>query len=277
MGDHVGGGKLTETLSGSTLQQVVDGSTDHNALAAGVDGEATNVNTVAARNVLDKGSLTNDLDELLTGVAVLVDVADVAGGHLLVQGNADGVGDTLEPDCDVGDERNAGAQLGADLTLVDVVSQAVGDEVVGEEVDVVLGAGLGAGTGVAGDTEGGRLASKEGDKRSNTNLGGSGVAAGVGNAGGTGDLRAVDQLGQTVGPLGVEAVVGAQVNDDVALGGTLVDGVNERLADTVGQSHDPAVDVAVGGHLADIIGAEVLVDDLALVVTLELLASELTR
>jgi hypothetical protein len=49
---------------------------------------------VTASDVLDEGSLASDLDELLTSVAVLVDVTNVAGGHLLVQGDADGVLET---------------------------------------------------------------------------------------------------------------------------------------------------------------------------------------
>jgi hypothetical protein len=56
-----------------------------------VHGETTNLNAVTASNVLDEGSLASNLDELLTSVAVLVEVANVAGGHLLVQGDADGV------------------------------------------------------------------------------------------------------------------------------------------------------------------------------------------
>lgn len=264
-------------MGGSTLEQVINGSTDNDTLAAGVDGKTTNLDTVTASNILNQGSFTGDLDELLAGIAFLVEVADIARGHLLLQGNADAVGDTLEPNRDVGNESNAGAQLRADLPLVDVVCQAVGNDVVGEELDVVLGARLGASTRVAGHTEGGGLAAQEGNKRSNTKLGSGGIAARVGDAGGTSDLRSVDQLRQTVGPLVVEAVVSAEVDDDVALLGALVDGIDERLADTVGESHDPAVNVTVLGHLADVFGAEVLVDDLALVVTLELLASQLTR
>lgn len=175
----------------------------------------------------------------------------------------------------MGDKGNGGTQLSANLALVDVISQAVGDEVVGQELHVVLGARLGASTRVSRDTEAGGLAAKEGNEGSNSKLGSGGVASRVGNAGGTGNLGALNQLGKTVGPLGVEAVVGAEVNDDVALLGALVDGIDKGLADAVGQSHDPAVDVAVGGHLADIVGAEVLVGDVALLVALELLASQL--
>lgn len=82
---------LTQALGCGTLQQVVDGCADNDALAAGVDGKSTDLDTVAAGNVFDKRSLAHDLDELLTSVAILVEVADIAGGHLLLQRNADRV------------------------------------------------------------------------------------------------------------------------------------------------------------------------------------------
>lgn len=85
------GGEHTKTLRGSTLQEVVDGGTDNNTLAAGVDGEATNFHAMAAGNVLDQRSLANDLNQFLAGVAVLINVSNVTRGHLLGQGDADGV------------------------------------------------------------------------------------------------------------------------------------------------------------------------------------------
>lgn len=85
---------LTQALSSGTLEEVVNGGADDNALAARVHGETTNLNTVTTSNVLNEGSLASDLDELLTSVAVLVDVANITRGHLLVQGDADGVLET---------------------------------------------------------------------------------------------------------------------------------------------------------------------------------------
>lgn len=85
------GWKRTEALGGSTLQQVVNGSADNDPLAAGVHGKAANLHTVTASNVLDQRSLAHDLDELLTGVTVLVEVADITRGHLLGERDADGV------------------------------------------------------------------------------------------------------------------------------------------------------------------------------------------
>lgn len=50
---------------------------------------------------------------------------------------------TLEPNGNVRNESNAGVKLGADLALVDMVSQAVRDDVVGQELNVVLRARFG--------------------------------------------------------------------------------------------------------------------------------------
>lgn len=289
---------LTQALGGGTLEQVVNGSTHDDPLAAGVDSEATNLNAVAASDGLDGRRLANDLHELLTSITILVDVANVAGGHLLLQGDADSVlyrsqlrlkprsdsietrvtyVNALEPDSNVRDERNAGAKLCADLLLVDVISQAVRNDVVGEVVHVVLGAGLSASSGVAGNTEDSGLTTQVGHKGGNSNLSGSSVASRVGDTGSLGNLGTADQLRQTVGPVAVEPVVGTQIDDHVALLSTLVHGINKRLANAVGQSHDPAVHISVGGHALNIIGTEVLVDDLTLVVTLQLLTNQLAR
>ena len=61
--------------------------------------------------------------------------------------------DSSEPDCDVRDESHFMAELSADFFFVDVVGEGVGDEVVGQDIDVVLWGWFGAGTGVAGNTK----------------------------------------------------------------------------------------------------------------------------
>ena len=91
---------LTQALGGGTLQQVVNGGADNHALAARVDGKSTDLDTVAAGNVLDKRGFAHDLDELLASVAILVEVADITGGHLLLQRNADGVLDINVSNCE---------------------------------------------------------------------------------------------------------------------------------------------------------------------------------
>ena len=71
-------------------------------------------------------------------------VADVAGRHFLLEGDGDGVVDSLEPGGDVGHEGDGAVELGGDLAFVDVVGEGVGDDVVLEVLDVVLGGGFGA-------------------------------------------------------------------------------------------------------------------------------------
>ena len=54
--------------------------------------------------------------------------------------------DTLEPDGDVGDERDFLAELGGDFAFVDVVGEGVGDYVIGEVFDIVFRRGFRAGS-----------------------------------------------------------------------------------------------------------------------------------
>lgn len=89
----------------------------------------------------------------------------------------------LEPDSDMRNERNAGVQLRTNLPLVNMIRQAVRDDVVGQELHVVLWARLSASAGIPGDTEGSGLPTEERDEGSNANLGSGGIASGVGNAG----------------------------------------------------------------------------------------------
>lgn len=183
----------------------------------------------------------------------------------------------LEPDSNVGDKRNASSELCTDLSLVDVVSQAVRNDVVRKVLHIILGAGLSASARVSGDTKDGGLSTEVGNERSNADLGSSSIATGVGDTSGLSDLTTVDQLRKTVSPLVIEAVVGAQVDNDVARLRALVDSIHERLADTVRKSHDPAVHITVRRHALHIFGAQILVNDLTLVITLQLLASQLAR
>jgi hypothetical protein len=82
---------ILQALRRSALEQVIDGGVNNNALAGAVDGETTNLDAVLARDVLDERGLADDFDELFAGVAVLVEVADVAGCHCAVEGDGDGV------------------------------------------------------------------------------------------------------------------------------------------------------------------------------------------
>lgn len=81
--------KLTEALGGCALQQVINSSTHHCALATRVNSESTNFNTMTTSNVLHHRGLADDLDKLLTSITLLVDVADITRGHFLLEGDAD--------------------------------------------------------------------------------------------------------------------------------------------------------------------------------------------
>lgn len=82
---------VLQTLGRSALEQIVNRRADDDPLAAGMDREAAHFDTMSTRNGFDEGGFAGDLDELFTGIAVLVDVADVAGDHLLVQRDGYGV------------------------------------------------------------------------------------------------------------------------------------------------------------------------------------------
>lgn len=118
-------------------------------IAARVDAEAADFDAVRPANVLDAGRLPCNAHEWLAGKAFLVEVADVARGEWGGEGDVDGVVDSLEPGGYVRDERHLRAQLRRDFSLMDMIRQAVGDDVVGEIFDVVFGARFRAGAAVA--------------------------------------------------------------------------------------------------------------------------------
>lgn len=82
---------ILQTLGGRTLEEIINRSINDDALTRRMDGEASDFNAVFTRNVLDERGLADDFDEFFAGVAVLVDVADVAGCHGAVEGDGDGV------------------------------------------------------------------------------------------------------------------------------------------------------------------------------------------
>ena len=69
----------------------------NNALASLVDSEPSDINSMLVLNGLDQGSFTNNLDELLASIALLVDLTDVPRGHGLVERNVEGEVNTTEP------------------------------------------------------------------------------------------------------------------------------------------------------------------------------------
>lgn len=79
------------------LHTILGGHLHNDTRAALVNSETSNLDTVLVLDGLDERGLTDDLDQLLAGVPVLVDLADVARGHGLVEGDVDGQVDATEP------------------------------------------------------------------------------------------------------------------------------------------------------------------------------------
>ena len=99
-----------------------------------------------ASNILHQRAFTNNFNEGLAFVSFLVQIPDIAGFEGFVEWYINGMMDTLEPDGDVGDERDFLAELGGDFAFVDVVGEGVGDYVVGEVFDIVFRRGFRAGS-----------------------------------------------------------------------------------------------------------------------------------
>lgn len=183
----------------------------------------------------------------------------------------------LEPNRHVWYKRHIPPQPRRDLPLMDMIRETVRNEVIPEILDIILRTRFRARARVSRDAEHGRLPAQMVHQRRDTHLRSCGVAPWVRDARGFGDLGSVDEFRETVGPVVVEAVVRAKVHDDAFAAADFINGIDEGFADTVGERHDPAVDVAFFFHAADIVWAEVFVGDIALVVAFELLTGEFTR
>lgn len=117
---------ILEALCGGTLVEVVDGGAYDDTFAGAVDSKATNLNVVLVLDGLDDRSFADNLDELLAGVSVLVDLANITRCHLLVQGNVDSQVNTTEPGGDMGHESSGCTEVVANLSLMDVACEGVG-------------------------------------------------------------------------------------------------------------------------------------------------------
>lgn len=236
--------------------------------------KSTNLNTVLPADRLDARRLPGYPYELLSCIPVLIYLSDISTAERAVKWQRDCVVDALEPRRDVRDERNLNAELVANLALVDVVGEGIGDEVVPQVLDVVLGGRLCTRTRVPRNTEDSWLPAKELNKRRNANLRRSCVAAGIGDTLRPRNIRAGDELGETVGPLGVEPVVGREINDDRVLWpAALFHGLDKGLAHAVRERHNPAVYLTPLFHATHVLGREVLIGDVALLVALQFLTS----
>ena len=176
----------------------------------------TNLHPMLARYQLHLRAFARHFNKFLLVVAILVQLSYIPRCDGVGEGQGDGVVNTCEPDGDVRDESHLCPELGGDLAFVDVVGKGVGDQIVCEVIDVVFGGGFGAGARVTGDAEdgwAGRFWGEVGDQGCDAELSCGGVAARIRNAGCGGDLVALDEFGETVGPGRVKAVVGGEVDD----------------------------------------------------------------
>lgn len=89
---------------------------------------------------------------------------------------------TLEPARNVRRKCHLRTEMGCNLPLVNVIRQRVRHDVVGQNLDIILGTGLGASTRVAGNSKDGGHAREVRDKRRNGKLSGGSIAAWIGNA-----------------------------------------------------------------------------------------------
>ena len=143
-------------------------------------------------------------------------------------------------------ERDRDVGLGdAAQAALDLRDVAVSDRRVGLDaaVDLAQVGALGRGAAGAGDAglavDGDRGVGQAGlDQRREREQRGRGVAAGVGHEGGAGDL-VPEQLGEAVGPVGVEPEVGPEVDDGRA-GGAQLRAHLGALAVRQGQERDVA-------------------------------------
>lgn len=100
------GGALVEIVNRGTATEVSwspwgfnlkCGYSHNNTLASGINSEPADFDSMLVLDRLDVGGFTNDLDKLLAGVSVLVNLANLSRSHLLRQGDVDGQLDTAEP------------------------------------------------------------------------------------------------------------------------------------------------------------------------------------
>lgn len=84
-------------ISTLSLHKSFDRHLHDDTLASFVDSESSNIDSMLVLDRLNQGSLTNNLDELLASITVLVDLTDIARGHGLVERDVESEVDTAEP------------------------------------------------------------------------------------------------------------------------------------------------------------------------------------
>ena len=194
--------EVLKGLTGRALDQVVDGGDDDGAAIGGVDDPAE----VAEIGAVDGGQVGNlsgiiETDEGLVPVSGFVDGKEIGR---LVEADVDGFENAAVSGNQLRGEREL--RLGKTGVLEDfrdmaVMEDRVGREVLGRFAEVSLEGGLAAGAGDAGlgvaDDAGGEIEDPGLDEGTESEIGGGGVAAGIGDEAGAADLVAVE-LGKTV-------------------------------------------------------------------------------
>ena len=168
-------------------------------------------------------------------------------------------------------EGNRSTQMMRNLTLMHVSRQRVGQEIILQVIHIILQRRFRSCARVPRSTEYDRFSVKKINQRSNAQLRGSCITPWVGNTSRLRNRRTLGQLRKSVGPCIIESIVGGKVYNH-ALGADSIEGFNEWLANAVGESEHPAVDVLV--QLGDIFWRKILVYDFALVVSFEFLPVE---
>lgn len=233
-------------LAGGAFDHVVDGGEDNDGGLAGLFGEADgDVAEVGADDVFEVGEGFADPDEGFVGVGVFVGfeefvLGDVGVGGLEVDGFEDApvdgeqVRDEERVDGFAGDEGEGLFDLGLVPVTADQAVGEVGLVLVWEVQQVAWGLACAGGAAGGIDDDGGLFDEAVGQQRRDAECGGGGIAAGVGDEHGPGEMvsiefgEAVDGFVEVVGVVvwglvdlfvefGVgEPVVGGEVDDPQA-------------------------------------------------------------
>lgn len=114
---------ILQRLRRRTLQEVIDSNINNHSLAVRRYAKASDFDAVRARDIPDHWALTNNFDQWLACISVLIEVPDISWGEGLVEWDVDRMMNTLKPGGDMRDESDFFPKLCRDFLLVDVVDQ----------------------------------------------------------------------------------------------------------------------------------------------------------
>ena len=87
--------------------------------------KAPNLNAMLPADGLDERRFSNNFDQFLPGIAILVYLADIARAHCLFERDVDGMMNALEPHSNMRHKSNIDAQLRANFSFVDAVAMTL--------------------------------------------------------------------------------------------------------------------------------------------------------